>query len=149
MINIKPTILACHGVANQGKSETIKNLSKLLIAKYPNAIIDYINSNYKYDITVVITIGNVKIGIESQGDPNSRLGKSLQEFTSKQNPCDIIICSTRTSGSTVTLVSNLHTAYDIIWISNMVSKEKNTTNLNAHSAEYFLYVVEQIMQGNI
>ncbi len=143
----KPTILACHGVANQGKSSTIKELSRLIISKYPNAIVDPVSLNYQYDIKVIITIGKVKIGIESQGDPNSRLSESLQEFVKQK--CSIIVCTTRTSGSTVDIVSSYHKSFDIVWISNMVSAEKNQSNLNAISAEYFLFVIEKIMSGSI
>ena len=65
------TIIAVRGVANQGKSASIKIVYSLLRELYPAAKIEELNIGV--DITVVITIDGVKVGIESQGDPNSRL----------------------------------------------------------------------------
>lgn len=99
----KKTVLANWGTANQGKSDTIKRIAKLIIANYPNAIIDIQIGDWLADIKILITIGQIIIGIESQGDPNSRQEESLINFE-KLN-CDLIICATRTYGSTVESVN--------------------------------------------
>lgn len=54
------------------------------------------------------------IGIESQGDPGSRLKVSLDIFVKMD--CDIILCVTRTKESTVDFVKELEPEYKINWI---------------------------------
>jgi hypothetical protein len=105
------TIIALQGVANQGKSTSIKMAYALLKAAYPSAKIDerFIGA----DITVVITINGVKVGIESQGDPNSRLFESLGHFV--KVGCKAIICATRSRGKTVEAVNALAGKYKIDW----------------------------------
>ncbi len=105
------TIIAIRGVGNTGKTETIKNVYGLLVSKYPKATIEH--KKQGVDIRAIITINNVKIGIESQGDPpNSRLFKSIPFFVEEK--CNIILCATRSSGKTVQLIEKQED-YEIIW----------------------------------
>src|SRR3989304_3812381 len=91
------TIVAVRGVANLGKSASIKKTYQLLKSAYPNAIFDEIVVST--DITIIIAINGVKIGIESQGDPNRRLFSSLNRFV--QAGCKVIVCATRSRGKTL------------------------------------------------
>ncbi len=106
------TLIAVRGVANRGKSASIKNAYALLKAAHPSATVEemFIGA----DITVVMTVSGVKVGIESQGDPNSRLFKSLDRFVNIG--CKVIICATRTSGKTVHAVNALARQYEIKWL---------------------------------
>ncbi len=146
---MKKTIFANWGHAQQGKSDTIKRIVQEILATYPTATTSPSTINFSGDIQVVITIGQISIGIESQGDPNSRLFESLKMFSSAN--CDIIICSTRTSGRTVGAVSALHYShgYDIVWVTNHRSNEKNQTILNDISAKHFFTLVQQVMAGTL
>lgn len=54
----------------------------------------------KQDLKVLIYYKETTIGLESQGDPNSRLTTSIKEFVEKYK-CDIIICACRTKGKDV------------------------------------------------
>ena len=105
------TIIALRGVANQGKTTSIKIAYELLKDAYPKAHIEefYIG----VDITVIITVNGVKIGIESQGDPNSRLFQSLRHFVGIG--CKVIICATRSRGATVEAVNAFAGKYQIKW----------------------------------
>lgn len=105
------TIIVLRGVANQGKSTSIKMAYALLKNAYPNAHFQELHIGV--DITVVITINGTKIGIESQGDPNSRLFASLDHFVSIG--CKVIICATRSRGKTVEAVNALEGKYKIDW----------------------------------
>jgi hypothetical protein len=60
--------------------------------------------------------GDVKVGIESRGDPSSRLFKSLETFD--KAGCKVILCATRTKGETVKAVEKLSLAsqYQIVWL---------------------------------
>ena len=105
------TIIAVRGVANQGKSTTIKISYSLLKELYPTANIKEMCVGV--DITVVITVGRVKIGIESQGDPNSRLFQSLEDFV--KIGCKVILCATRSRGATVEAVNSLASIFLVKW----------------------------------
>src|SRR5690348_15875330 len=100
---MKKTIFAIWGHANQGKSETVRRIAQEILLNNRTATTDPTTINFSVDIQIIVTIGKVTIGIESHGDPNSRLFESLKKFSSAN--CDIIICSTRTSGGTVDAVS--------------------------------------------
>jgi hypothetical protein len=147
---MKKTIFANWGHSEQGKSDTVKRIAKEILANYPNATSSPTTFSYDGDIQVIITIGNLTIGIESQGDPNSRLFESLKMFSSTN--CDIIICSTRTRGETVKAVNALHTSfgYDIVWVTNHRSYEKSLqSSLNEISAKQIFNLVQQLMNGTI
>jgi len=105
------TIIALRGVAKQGKSASIKMAYALLKDAYPNAQVEELYIGV--DIAVVITINGVKVGIESQGDPNSRQFRSLDHFVSIG--CKVIICATRSRGDTVDAVNALAGKYKIDW----------------------------------
>jgi hypothetical protein len=147
---MKKTIFANWGHAKQGKSGTVKKIAQIILAKYPNAETYPLIIDYSFDIKIVITIGDIKIGIESQGDPNSRLPASLKEF--KSISCDIIICSTRTSGATVLAVEKLKEIpynYDIIWFTNYRSSEKNSDLINSKSAEDVFKLIQDVIENKL
>lgn len=146
-LTIKKTVIANWGHSNQGKSESIRKVAQTILQAFPTATTDPASIDYNQDIKVIIKIGIVTIGIESQGDPNSRLFESLEEFASI--PCDIVICSTRTSGSTVEVVEDMHKNhdYDIVWVTNHRSKEKDQAELNKMSALNIVELIRRVMAG--
>jgi hypothetical protein len=109
------------GPADCGKSSTLREIFSMLNAKYPNCVKkDYFPNQYD----IKIEMQNIKgflVGIESQGDPNSRLGDSLNDF--EKNGCEIIFCAARTRGMTVQ------------WI-------------NSHSQKYHINFIQQTIVGN-
>lgn len=143
---MKKTVFAIWGHAQQGKSSTVKRLAQEITSAYPSAITSPAKINYSSDIQVIITIGKIKIGLESQGDPNSRLFESLVQFSSIH--CDIIICTTRTSGATVNAVNALQAShdYDIVWTTNYRSNAKNQTTLNDISAKQIFGLIQQVIR---
>lgn len=145
---MKKTVIANWGHADQGKSETVKKVAQLLIQLNSNVELEPSNIDFSKDIRVIITIDGIKYGIESMGDPNSRLFSSLPYFV-EQN-CDFIICSTRTSGATVDKVNALRKdGYDIIWVTNHRSRDRNKELLNQLSAKNILELIKEILMGNI
>ncbi|HYJ85833.1 MAG TPA: hypothetical protein VEW46_07255 [Pyrinomonadaceae bacterium] len=97
--------IALTGTERKGKSTTIRKAYDLLIAKYPNASVEHAPGRWGIDIKVVVRIGEVKIGIESRGDPGSALTESLNEFV--RIGCIVIVCARRTSGRLFDAVNNL------------------------------------------
>lgn len=135
-------IYALYGSSEKGKSETIKILLEKLKLKYPeHKIMNIISPIYSGDIRVVIKINDRIIAIESQGDPNSRIFKSIPEFVNIN--ADIIICATRTRGETVKLVERQKDKYEIVWIrkESSINKSEYTTD-NQKIAEKILEKIE-------
>ena len=122
-------IYAIRGVQKTGKSESIKIFYDKLKAKYTNLeISDKYTPIYDGDISVVVEINGKIIAIESQGDPNSRILDSLPKFAAI--PANIIICATRTRGSTVDVVKQQQENYQITWID-----KKESTNVDKGNKE--------------
>jgi hypothetical protein len=109
---MKKKVFALRGTANSGKSTTLRKFYELLTKAYPKAQIEVVRP-VGVDFTVIIKIDGVLIGIESQGDPNSRLEVSIELF--KERGCVIIVCATRTRGSTVDIVEALMPEFTVIW----------------------------------
>lgn len=140
------TIIAIRGHANNGKSATIRNITTLLEI-LPGATIQRLIIHT--DIKVIISIGKIVIGIESQGDPGSRLEESVNDFAANYK-CNIIICATRTKGETIEIVENVADNYDyrIIWVTNHRSIAQQE-ELNQLSAEQLVELVKQIIDGKV
>lgn len=152
------TIIAIYGRANEGKSETIKLICQNIIRIFPNAIPSEINIDYSGDILVTISIGKIKIGIESQGDPNSRMIsedtiKKLADITFDKNlgNCDIIICATRTDGMTVKKVDEIADKYNYntLYLSSFWSPTLNQQVLNQIAAENVIEIITALMLGRL
>lgn len=106
-----PYLFALQGPGRCGKSDSLIRLFHALKTKYPSAPIQVLH-NGTNDISVIMSgIKGLVVGIESQGDPNSRLQQSLPAFVAAK--CDIIFCACRTSGMTVGWVNSLSSSYNV------------------------------------
>lgn len=147
---MKKTVFAIWGHEKQGKSSTVREIAQLILKHYPTALTNPIVPDFSItDVKLIIHIGNVKIGVEGQGDPGSRIFQSLKEFVGEN--CDIIICSTRTSGATVAAVNDLYKNhhYDIIWTTNYRSQEKSQQVLNAFSGEHIFQLIQEVLANRL
>jgi hypothetical protein len=84
------------------------------------------------DIKIIMTgVKGKKIGIESQGDPNSRLEQSLKDFVNAG--CDIIFCACRTSGMTVQWINSHKPKYTPFFINQTIvasaQQKQNNNNM--------------------
>jgi len=109
---MKKQVIALYGTANAGKSTTLGKLYELLTKAYPKAPVEIIHK-IGVDLAIIIEIDGVLVGIESQGDPGSRLTDTIKIF--KKRGCVIIVCCTRTRGSTVVIVEDLQPEYTLSW----------------------------------
>jgi hypothetical protein len=116
--------VALKGKGSSGKTETIKLVFQLLQNKYPNAMVNLLTPN-TIDVKAIMVINGHKVGIESQGDPNSHLQQSLSDFVNAN--CSIIICATRTYGMTVDWVNNYSGGNQIDFI------QQNYAVVDSHS----------------
>ena len=133
------TIIAVRGVANKGKSRTIKIVYLLLKELYPTANIEELHIGV--DITVVMTIEEVKVGIESQSDPDSRLFKNLKNFV--KIGCKVIVCATRSRGATVEAVNSLAGDFRVEWFSKVsISSASEHEAANRSDAQQIVAAVQ-------
>lgn len=110
---MKKLIIANRGSKGQGKTSSIKAVFRHLSSQYPYKI--FAN---KGDIKAIVDVEGVRVGIESQGDPNSRMMQSMDDFVTEE--CQIIVTACRTRGDTYNKVIELHKqkGYDLIWAVN-------------------------------
>jgi len=143
------TILSIWNTGNKGKSETLRELSHLLLSTYPSH--QPISPNPAYvptngDFRLVIEINGKIIGIESKGDPKTDLSNRLLDLADNFN-CEIIICSSRTRGETVDAVDNLYRTrgYQTIWTSTYQIANVNQHNLvNKLKAQHVLGLLKAL-----
>lgn len=111
-------VIANRGSKEQGKTSSIREVFNILDAKYPtNVYIDY------GDILATILIGDVLVGLESQGDPGSRIFDSLKKFV--ELGCDVIVCACRSYGDTTNAVYALsNDGYQVIFATNDKSDDE-------------------------
>lgn len=121
-------VFALQGTGNCGKSTTLASLYSTLLTKYPKATSEDIH-NRTADIAIIMRgVNGFVVGIESQGDPGSRLQRTLNAFVTAN--CDIIFCACRTRGMTVDWVNALSPQYNIHFVQqNYVTN--NYANANA------------------
>ena len=119
-------LLCVWGASNYGKTTAIIEFDEFLNTNFKGSIAPrYTLGNPPDDICRIYTIKHNQqtytIGIESQGDPNSRQQASLDLFL--QNNCDIIVCASRTRGETVYTIENFcsDNQYNSFWISTLYS----------------------------
>jgi hypothetical protein len=122
-----PDVFALQGPGNCGKSTTLVSLYNAVRSKYPSATVQIVH-NGTADIAVIISgVNGLVVGIESQGDPGSRLQNTLSTFVGAK--CDIIFCACRTRGMTVDWVNALSPQYSIHFVQqNWVASNYATTN---------------------
>lgn len=106
-------IFALRGKSNTGKRQTLRTVVEMLNAKQPNATVEH-NPETQVDPRVVMTVNHLQIGIESHGNKTGGLLKETLDSFVKVG-CDIIICATRTRGTTIEAVDAL-SGYEVEWL---------------------------------
>ena len=135
-------VIANSGSGNKGKSSSVKEVYKLLAARYPNNI-SIIYPLTSGDVKAIIGVNNVLVGIESQGDPNSRLLDSLTDF--RKAGCEIIVAACRLYGETADAIDGMHKyGYQVIWTSNDKNWDDDSIveYLNIEYAEHIIQLIE-------
>jgi hypothetical protein len=146
-------LLCVWGASNYGKTSSIMEFDSLLNQSFGKNILQIHSlGNSPDDIRRIYKIGKITIGIESQGDPNSRQKSSLTLFG--KNNCDIIVCASRTKGETVANVCNFckRNGYDLYWISTIHSSSISLFNhhgaqVSQRNGQIIFDVVSDFMRG--
>ena len=138
------TIISIFGTEDTGKTSVIKNIFYKLNQDNTFNNVDLAPNEVK----AIGMYNNKLIGIESVGDPDSRQGKSLQEFVDKG--CEIIICASRTKGETKENVDNIvkNHNYQLIRTSNFFGGIKgmlnNQIDLNTEFSIAILKLIDKL-----
>lgn len=94
---MKKVLFYNKGYETTGKSASIKAVFWNLKGRVSEDCIKEIPyKEQKGDVCYIVKYRGVKIGIESQGDPNSELVSHVNLFLNEN--CDIIVCACRTKG---------------------------------------------------
>ena len=120
------TIIAVWHSSNKGKTESLRELVRLIIDAYPNQSFKFLDPKPSItdkipstgDFRIIIELNNIKVGIDTQGDPITTVKQRLKDFINDN--CYIIFCATRTRGKTVNAVDDIATKsdnYQVIWTS--------------------------------
>ncbi len=141
------TVLAILHSGDKGKTETLREFANLLIYTYPSfrpifPIPTTVSATG--DFRLVVEINGKIIGIESQGDPKTNLQNRLIDLADTFH-CEIILCSSRTRGDTVSAVDNLsHTrGFQTIWTSTyQIANTANHNIVNRLKAKHLLDLLQ-------
>ena len=137
-------VIANAAYADHGKSSSIKAFARLVQSKYPESF-ELIKGSESEDVMAYVTINGKLIGIESQGDPSSRQGDSLNEFVEKN--CDFIVVASRLRGETYNNVVALSKkGYNIIWCTNDSDASRNDDTVRVLNERYAERVLTLIME---
>lgn len=142
---MKKIAIANRGKSNQGKSTTIRDIYYMLKDKYEPSNKTIFGGS---DVKAIIIVGEIKIGIECQGDPSSRHGESIDQFV--KEGCHVIISACRTKGETCQKMRSLKdNDYDVIWTSNMRSKDEDLNiTLNKKYVDTIVSIVDNYIEEN-
>ncbi len=128
---MKKLVIVVSGVSNRGKTKSIKKVVDLLQKKYPEGELSKsLQPTLTVDILHIFTVGNVKIGIASQGDSRDK----LEEFFNKliQAGSEIIVCACHTpTSATYRFIDALdRQKYDVVFIEKIgvVENERDSSN---------------------
>jgi hypothetical protein len=140
-------IYALWSPGSKGKTTAVKKIAKELYRIFPRAdIFPDVASLAKGEIDLVITIGKIKIGITSQGDPGTGLYGRLEKHAN-HNSCNILVCTTRTYGETVQAVEAIEKKYGFraVWFTNYQSGFPGEHDyLNQKSAEAIIALMRDM-----
>lgn len=96
------------------------------------------------EVEVLLTVNGHRVGLVSQGDPNTSLENRLRSVVAKG--CEVLVCSCRTRGETVAAVHRIAKEHScrIIWTAPYQDGVKNREvhrNLNEMKAKHLVEVV--------
>ncbi|MBS9777223.1 MAG: hypothetical protein KGV50_00535 [Gammaproteobacteria bacterium] len=133
-MNKKKAIVAIWHTKDKGKTATLHAVANTLREAYPNlkSITSHnFQPNSNRDFRFIADINGIIVGIESKGDPGTKLKERLTDLVEKYK-CDIIFCATRTSGKTVDAVEEISKEfdYDVIWTSTYQEGNNNQIKNN-------------------
>lgn len=146
-------VIANIGKADMGKTTSIRKAFNILAEQYPDTTKIYVPRYGKApilegEVKATIKIDDILVGIETQGDPNSRLPKSLNNFVDWG--CKIILVACRADDNetynSVTALRN--EGYEILWLSNGKAEDKTCwEKLTDNYGNYVADIIEKCIKN--
>ena len=147
---MRKLVIANRGAGGIGKSSAIKAVWQLLKKNGNKPDVEVWQGD---DIMAVFDINDVKIGISSQGDPDSCMEKNMEDFV-KEYGCGIIVSACRMKSDTYHKVVDFlgeDNDYDIIWYGHYVYQVLGAEEIhkifNQRYAEQVVKLIEDCMSG--
>lgn len=143
------SVIAVWNAGGKGKSNTLRELARLLLTEYPNCRPIYPDPAVipaKGDFRLLIEINKKIIAIETKGDPGTNLEERLIDLAEIHH-CDLIFCTCRTSGETKLAVKHLSAkcGHEIIWTSTyQVADGDKHKLINTLKAKHLLDLVKKL-----
>lgn len=148
---MKKLVIANRGCGGLGKSSAVKSVYYLLKSEGYEPELEVWQGWEEYgDIKAIFLIKGVKVGIESQGDPDSKMEGTIDEFI--ERGCEIIVTACRTKGSTFTKVRDYlgkELGFDIIWSAHDVFPGQTDQNILNKLNNNYAQRVKGIIDGRI
>ena len=145
--NMRELVIANRGAAQIGKSSSIKAVYQLMKDKGHKLLVEEWQGG---DIKAIFEIDGVKVGIESQGDPDSGMEPTMEAFV-KEN-CEIIVTACRTKSFTYEKVTDYlgkENGYEILWAAHYVYRAPNADGIRAILNASYAQQVYQLIQDRI
>lgn len=146
---MRKLVIANRGAGSIGKSSAIKAVYQLLKDKGYKVEDEVWQGG---DIKAIFDINGVKVGISSQGDPNSCMKGNKDDFVKKE--CQIIVTACRMKSDTYHKVLDYlgeDNDYDIIWYGHYVYQvldaEEVHKTFNQRYAEQVVKLIEERIAG--
>lgn len=145
---MKRTIICEKVTNNQPKSSSIDLTHDLLLEKFPQAKTRKCSN---FSEAKIIEIDGVKIGIENDCDSNRAfLNDDFYDLLDR----DIILCASSATTAMTEPIKRIANENDfrLVWITNAREEnpdEKKINKLNLLSANHFVDMISQIMNGEL
>lgn len=148
---MRKLVIANRGAGGIGKSSAIKAVWQLL--KKDMGIEPDVEVWQGDDIMAVFDINDVKIGISSQGDPDSCMEKNMEDFV-RDYHCGIIVTACRMKSDTYHKVVDFlgeDNDYDILWYGHYVYQVSGAEEIyeifNKAYAEQVVKLIKERIAG--
>lgn len=144
---MKKLVIANRGAAWIGKSAAIIEVYSLLKSMGYKILLE---ERQRGDIKAIFEIGEIKVGIESLGDPGCEMEDTMEEFVNRG--CEIIVTACRTKSDTfkkVTEYLGVQNGYDILWCAHYVYKAPFSEKTQRVFNQIYAKNVVQIIEGRI
>lgn len=149
----KKYIIVNKGKAGGGKTPSLMKVFDILSSKYPYTILD---DRHGKDLKAIVTIGDCKVGIETQGDPKPYFvtADSMADF--RREGCRIVVAACHTSGDTWDAIYEMETKYGYHLIEALHHRtydiklsDASYDMINTHYAEGVVAIIEDMVSGKI
>lgn len=147
---MRKLVIANRGAGYIGKSSSIKAVYQLLKEKGHKQLVEEWQGE---DIKAIFEIDGVKVGIESQGDPDSQMEPTMEAFVN--TGCEIIVTACRTKSYTYEKVWKYlgeENGYDVLWAAHYVynpNADETRALLNARYAQQVYQLIEDRINETI